>query len=150
MVIDLHTHAFQSGLKGFCCALAVEAGQHHAGNIQTQLPENADQTDHIPIIGDAQIPTDLILFDICRIDGNHHLHLLLQLQQHPQLAVRLKARQNSGCMIVIKQLTAEFQIQLAAEESQPLTDMGRLQLQVFIVVVSNFYHGNASFIKITC
>ena len=49
------------------------------------------------------------------IDGNDDLHIVLELLEHPDLAVRRKARQHPGGVVIIEQLAAEFQIQLAAE-----------------------------------
>ena len=101
VVVDLQSHPLQTLLEGGGDGLAPEPGQHHAGHIQAKVPEYIDEPDHIPVIGDAQIPPDLVLFNIVGVDGNDHLHLILQLQQHPQLAVRLKARQHPGSMVVV-------------------------------------------------
>ena len=43
-------------------------------------------------------------------------------------------------MIVIKQFAAKFQIKFTAKGIQPLTDMLRLQEQIFFVVEAAFFH----------
>ena len=140
VMVHLQAQALQTGLECLRLGLLIVAGQHHAGNIQTEAPENVDQTDHIPVIGDAQVAADLVLLNIGSVDGNDHLHLILQLQQHPQLGIRLEAGQNSGCVIIVIKLAAELQIQLAAELGQAVTDMGGLHLQILIIVKSQFCH----------
>ena len=141
VVVHPDAHALQPGLECLGHGLLPEPGQHHAGYIQAKIPEYIDQPDHIPVIGNAQVPPDLVLFNVVGIDDNDHLHLFLQLQKHPQLAVRLEARQNTGSMVVIIELTAEFQIQLAAEFGDPLPDVGRLGLQVFFIIECDCRHG---------
>ena len=50
------------------------------------------------------------------------------LLQHPNFAVRRKTGQHAGCMIVVKQLAAKLQIQLAAELGNAVLDVLRLHL----------------------
>ena len=145
MVVDLHTQLFQPGTESLGCQLSIVAGQHHTGYIQTEIPENADQPDHIPVVGNAQVTPDLIFLNIVGVDGDDHLHLLLQCQQHLQLAVRLEAGQYPGGMIVVIQLTAEFQIQLAAELGNAVSDMLRLGLNIQVVIVTDCLHDRAPF-----
>ena len=151
VIVMIHpdAHSFQTGLESRGHGLTVEPGKHHAGNIQSQLPENINQADHIPVIGDAQILPDFALFNIPGIDGNHHLHLVLHLQQHPQLAVRLKSRKHPGRMKIIIKLTAELQIQLAAEFGNPIPDMGRLGPQILIIIKCRLHHFYLLFHEIT-
>ena len=63
-----------------------------------------------------------------------------KLQQHLQLGVRLKARQHAGGVVVVEQLAAEFQIQLAAEFRDTLLDLLRLQTEVFVIVKTYLVH----------
>ena len=53
-------------------------------------------------------------------------------------------------MVVIVELAAEFQIQLAAELGDPVTDMLRLSLQILVVIKCDSCHiAFASFQKTT-
>ena len=76
-------------------------GEHHAGNIEPEIPENIDKPNHIQVIGDAQIAPDFVLFNVPGVDGDNHFHMVLQLQEHPQFTVWLKAGQDPGSMVVV-------------------------------------------------
>ena len=107
------------------------------------IPENTDESDHIPVIGDAQVAPDLILLDIRRIDGNDHFRMILELQQHAHLGIGRKAGQNTGSVKIIKQLTAKLQIQLTTKIVDALTDLFGLYAQIFIVIKTNSIHDYA-------
>ena len=57
-------------------------------------------------------------------------HVIPQLLEHTDFAVRLEARQDPGGVEIIEELPAEFQIQLPAELADPLPDAGGLGLNV--------------------
>ena len=120
--------------------LPVVPGQHHAAHEQAQAPEDVDQAEDVVVIGDAQVAPDLVLLNVRRVDGNDDLHILLKLLEHPDLAVRLEARQDPGGMVVVEQLAAEFQVQLAAELGNPLFDLFGLGGEVFLIVKANGCH----------
>ncbi len=82
-----------------------------------------DEAEHIFVIGDAQIAPNLVFFDVGGVDGNDDFHVLLELLKHTDLAVRLKARQYPGGVIVVKELSAEFQIELSAELGDALLNL---------------------------
>ena len=103
--------------------IARQDGMIDQENIDSLLLLSADAA---PAIAHAQIAPDLVLFNILRTDHNDNLHLVRQLHQHPQLAVRLKARQHPGSVIVIEQLSAKFQIQLVVELLNAMSDVLRL------------------------
>jgi hypothetical protein len=50
-------------------------------------------------------------------------------------------------MVVVIKLAAEFQIQLSSKLGDPLTDVGRLGKQIFLVVISDISHAATSFAK---
>ena len=122
--------------------LVLEAGDHHAGGGETHGAEDIQQAQDVFVIGDAQIAAHLVLLDIVSVDGDDDLNVLGHLLQHTDLAVGLKARQHARGMVVVEQLAAEFQIQLAAELADPLADMLSLQSQVFIVVETDAHGRN--------
>ena len=144
MTVAANPQSRQALQKGIRRRLAAVAGQHHAAHIQVHTTENIDQAKNVVIIGDSQISAHLILFNVRGIDGDNDLHVILQLLQHPDLAVRRKARQNAGRMEIVKQLAAEFQIQLAAELSNPLFDLFGLRGQVLLIVKAYGCHDNTS------
>ena len=67
--------------------------------------------DLTPGYGDAVVAAHLAADDVLGADDDDDLGLLLELQQHLQLGVRLKAGQHAGGVVIIEQLAAEFQIQ---------------------------------------
>ena len=141
--VDLYPQAVQPLAEGVRRPLSGILGDNHAAHIQPLLPEGVDETEHVLVIGDAQVPPDLILLDGGGVDGNNHFHRLPQLQQHTDFAVRGEAGQHPRRMMVIKQLSAELQIQLAAKLGDPLPNMGRLSLQIPLVVKSDVLSHNS-------
>ena len=121
-------------------ALVGIPGQHHAAHVQIHTPEDVDQPQHVLVIRDAQIAPDLVFLNVRGIDGNDDFHILLELLEHPDLAVRRKARQHPGCVKIIKELAAEFQIQLAAELGDAPLDLFGLGGEVLLIVKSNGCH----------
>ncbi|CDA61464.1 uncharacterized protein BN513_01225 [Clostridium sp. CAG:169] len=149
MAVDLDAQRFQPLLKGNSDRLTLEAGHHNAADIQPKAAEDVDQAQNVDIIGDAQVAADFIFFNIGSVDDHHHLHLFFELEEHPQLAVRLKTRKNTGGVVIIVQLPAKLQIQLAAKLRDALADVFRLCVKIFFVVKSNFLHNfHASLSKI--
>mgnify|MGYP000683052023 FL=1 len=72
--------------------------------------------------------------------GDDHLHRVPQLLEHTDLAVRLEPGQHPGCVVVVKELAAELQIELVAELADPLPDVGRLELQILLIVKAELVH----------
>ena len=91
MQVDRHAQALQALPESLGAGLLVITGQHDAAHIEADGAERVDQAQHFLVIGDAQVIAQLALFDVARTDGDHDFHMLLQLQQHLELAVRLKA-----------------------------------------------------------
>ena len=77
MVVYPQSQTFQSCLEGFCGVLFMETGQYNTGNIQTQFPEDFQQAQNIPVVGDAQVTPDLVLLNVTGIDDNDHFYLIL-------------------------------------------------------------------------
>ena len=134
VAIDLQPQALQPGLEGVGGGLAGVPGDHHAAHAQPPAPELVDEPEHIAVVGDAQVPPDLVLLDVAGVDGDDDLRLVPQLLQHPQLAVRLKAGQYPAGVVVVKELAAEFQIELAPELGDAVPDVLGLGGQIFLVV----------------
>ena len=107
--------------------LILPAGEHHAAHIQPEAAERIDQAQHIEVICNAEVAAHLVLFNVVGVDDDHNLCLLLELNQHADLAVRSKAGQHTGGVIIVEQLAAELQIELAAKLVNTLTDARRLR-----------------------
>ena len=112
--------------KGVRRRLPGVLGDDHRAHIEAKVAEHVDEPQHIGVVADAQIAAHLVLFNVTGADGDDDLHVVLQGLQHPDLAVRLEARQHAGGVVVVKQLAAELQIQLAAELGAAGGDVLRL------------------------
>ena len=97
-----------------------------AAHKQPHTLERVDQAQHVHVIGDAVVAAHLVVDDVLGADDDHDLGLCLQLQQHLQLGIGLKARQHAGGVVVVKQLAAKFQIQLVVKLRNAFTDARRL------------------------
>ena len=120
--------------------LAAVLGQHHGANVQPQLPKDVDEPQHVVIVADAKVPPHLVLLNVRGVDGNDDLHVFPELLEHADLAVRLKARQDPGGMVVVKELAAELQVELAAELADALLDLLRLDGEVLLIVKTDGCH----------
>ena len=147
MAIHLDPKALQPLLESIRRALPLVARDNHAAHIKPNGAERIRQPQNIRIIGDAEIAADLVFLNIRRIDDENDLRLILELKQHLNFAIRRKARQNSGSMVIVKKLAAKLQIELAAKLRDPFADLFGLQMQVFFVVKSNALHISPSFIQ---
>ena len=74
------------------------------------------------------------MLDMIRVDDEDDLDFIREALQHAQLRIGLEARKHARGMIVVEQLAAEFQVQLAAELVHAFADARRLQLDVLVVV----------------
>ena len=102
MVIYLDSFSFQTFPVCICTRLTVVMGHHHAADKETDLFELALETKHIFVIGDSEVSTYLVLFDVYRTDYNDDFCLILKLLEHIKLAVRLEARQHTACVVVVE------------------------------------------------
>ncbi len=115
-------------------------GDDHAAYIKAPVCKDADQTEYVQVIGNSQIITDFVFCDVRGIDDDDDFRLVGKLHQHAEFAVRFKARKDSGGMIVVKELAAEFKIQFITELANTFTDVIGLHGQVFGVVEPLFLH----------
>ena len=110
-----------------------------AAHKQADALEGIDQAQHVHIVGDAVVTAHLVGDDVLGADDDDDLGLLLELQKHLQLGIRLKARQHAGRMVVVKQLAAKFQIELIVKLGDTLPDMGGLHRKIFVVIKSDLH-----------
>ena len=139
--VDRDTQGLQALFELVRDALSPVVGDDHAADEEPDAAEGVDQAERILVIGDAQVAAALAALNVVGRDGDDDLRLLLHLQQHLHLAVRLKAREHAGGVIVVEKLAAELQIQLAAELGDPVPDLLGLELYVFVVVKTDSVHG---------
>jgi hypothetical protein len=105
--------------EGVRSTLAVILGDDDAADIQADCGKSVDLAENLLIVGDAEIATDLVFFDVAGIDDNDDLGLILELRQHPDLGIRLESRQPAGGMGIVKKFSAELKVKLPAEKTDP-------------------------------
>ena len=141
MHISDDTHPFQALAKCISAALSVIMSYNNRAHHKSSILELSAQSQHIHIIGDAQILTHLAFLDVQRTDHNHNLGLVAQLMQHSQLAVGLKARQHTACMMIIEKLASKLKVKFVAELRDTLFYMFGLNLEIFLVIKTIFHNG---------
>ena len=123
MAVYFDAKMFKLRLKDICGWLPGVASDDHAAYVQALVTVFLDETQNVGIVSDAKVVANLVFFNVSRVDGDDDFGLIGQLQKHFQLTVWCEARQNAGSMVVVKQLTAELQVQLVSELADPLADV---------------------------
>ena len=109
--------------------------------IQPFAAEDVNQAQNVQIVGDAQIAAYFVLFNVGRADDNDDFRLRGQLSEHAELAVRCKAWQNTGGVVVVKKFSSEFEVEFVVKLVDALLDVFGLHVQVFLVVKTDAVHG---------
>ena len=102
MIVDLDALAFESFAVCVSAGLTVVVCYDYTTYIKSDIFKFFLQTKHVLVVCDAEVSSNLVLFDVACTDHHDNLSLVLQLEKHLQLAVRLETRQYAACMIVIK------------------------------------------------
>ena len=139
VAVDLQPERLELGLEDLGGGLAAEAGQDDAAHAEAEAAEGVDQPQRVGAVGDAQVAADLALLDVHGGDGHDDLDLVAQLHEHADLRVGMEAGQDPGGVVVVEELAAELQVELAAELADPGADVLGLHLQVFLVIEPQFF-----------
>ena len=114
--------------------LAGVLGDDHGRDSKAVAAEQVNQAQHILVIGNAKVTTSLVLLDVVRVNGDDDLDVVGYALEHAKLAIRLKTRQHAARVIVVKQLAAKLQIELATKLRDALLNVSSLQLDILRVV----------------
>ena len=147
MAVDLHAEGLQPLLEKLRRRLAAVVGYDNAADVQADAAERVDKAQGVLIVCNAQIAAALVALDVVGGDGDDDLGVVLHLKEHLYLAVGLKAGQHAGRVIIVEELAAELQIQLAAELGYPVADIARLFAHIFGIVKSYRFHVSLSPVK---
>jgi hypothetical protein len=115
VAVYLDAHTLQTLLEELGGMLLAVVRNYDASDVKADATEFVDQTERVQIVGDTEVAALFILFNIVRGNGNDDLRAVSKLIEHLDLTVGKEARKYAGGMIVIKQLAAEFQIELSSE-----------------------------------
>ena len=135
--VAFDAQAFQAAAERAGRGLVRVVGDHHAAGGEAHGAEDVHEAQHVLVVGDAQVSADLALLDVVGVDGDDDLHLVGKAFEHADLGVGLEPGQHARGMVVVEQLSAEFQIELAAELVDAVADVLCLKRDVLVVVESD-------------
>ena len=139
MIIHTDSQAFKTLAESLRTGLTVILRDANGADQQATALKLVAQSQHIVVIGDAQVGTNLVLLNIARADSNNNLSVIAQLHQHFQLAVRLEAGQYAAGVEIVEQLAAKFKIKLVAKLGDTLLDVFGLDFEILLVVETVFH-----------
>ena len=102
------------------------------------LTEIINKFQRVAVIRDSKIGTHFLSLDVTRVDAEHHLRFIAQLLQQTDLYIGIEAGKNSGGVIIIDQLAAEFEIQLVFKSRHTFKDGRGLFGKIRFVVEANW------------
>ena len=123
VAVVLHAQRVEPLQESVGGALTGVLRHHDAADVQPERAEGVHQAQAVVVVADAEVAAQLVLFNVVRADRDHDLHIVAQLLEHTDLAVGLKAGQHARGVVVVEELAAELQIQLAAEQRDALADV---------------------------
>ena len=129
-----NTERVQAVAEHIGSRLAGVLGDDHSRDGKAVAAEQVNQAQHILVIGNAKVTTSLVFLDVVRVDRDDNLDIVGDALEHAELAVRFKTRQHAARMIVIEQLTAKLQIELATKLRDALLNVSSLQLDILRIV----------------
>ena len=140
-VVAVHrdAHLLKARLVGLGLRLPREARDHHAADGEAHAAEHVHQAQDVVAVADADVAAALALLDVVRVQGEHDLRIVCQLPEHARLRVWLEAREDTARVVVVEQLAAELQVELAAELRDALADARRLRVDVLLVVKARLH-----------
>ena len=130
----LDAQARQAVAEGVGRGLAGVLGDDHGRHGHAVAAEEVHQAQDVLVVGDAEVSAGLVLLDVVGVDGDDDLDVVRDALEHAELGVGLKAGKDAGGVVVVKELAAKLQVELAAKLSDALANMLRLQLDVLVVV----------------
>ena len=139
MEVYFFTEFFETLFEKVSTFLTCVSCDTHASYIKTASGKLINKTENIFVISDAQVTAHFVFVDVCSTDNNDDFSLITELHKHTELAVRFKSRKNTGSVVIVKKLSAEFKIQFVVKFADAVANMLRLHLQILLVVKSCFH-----------
>ena len=140
VVVGLDAQAFQLLAVEVGGVLTVVVGDDDGADEEAAVLEFRAQAQHVLIVGDAQVAAHLVLLDVDGRDDDDNLRGVGQLLQHAQLRVGLESREHTACVVVVEELSAQFEIELSGEFGNTFLDVLRLYAAVLLVVKTYFHN----------
>ena len=136
VTICLDAVAFKALLKLHGGRLSVVVGDDHGADHEASVLKFASQSQHVFIVGDAEVGAFLVFLNVGRTDDDDDFNAVAQFLKHAQLAVGQETRQHAAGVVVVEELAAQFQIQFTVKLGNSLLDVFGLNFLVLLVVKS--------------
>ena len=146
MTIGLYIITFKTLLKGYGSRLTVIMCDNYRTDHKPTILEFSAKTEHVLVISDSEISAFFIFLYIGCTNDDNNLDAIAYFLKHAQLAVGLKSRKHTAGVMIVEELSSQFEVQLAIELGDSLFDMFRLNGLILLVVKSYFH----CFCKIWC
>ena len=118
--------------------MAVKTRNGNAANGDAELPHRIDEIERLLLVRRPVIGAALLLLDIARINAKNELRLIAKTLKKPELNIGIISGKTARGVVIVHQLAAEFEIELAILRGA-LTNLLRLLADVFVVVKSKFH-----------
>ncbi len=105
-------------------------GYYYRSDKESPFHEFLTQPEHIHVVCDAEVASDLVSLDINGTDYYNNLSFVCKVAE--------------AGVVVIEKFAAEFKIQFVTKLRNSLFDMLRLYSEIFVVVKSVFHNGMQS------
>ena len=115
MIIGLDAFALQALTEGGGGGLSVIMGYDNRAHHEPTVLKLATKTQHILVIGYAEVGTFLVLLYVGGTDDNNDLYAVAQLLEHAQLAVGHESRQHAAGMMIIEKFASKFEVKFSVK-----------------------------------
>ena len=126
-------------LVGDRLGLAGVARDHDAADGEAHAAEDVHEAKDVLAVGDADVRAPLALLDVVGVEGEQHLGVVGELVEHAGLGVGREAGEHAAGVVVIEELSAELEVELAPELVDALANVRGLHLDVLVVVKADLH-----------
>lgn len=92
-------------------------------DVKPDAAEGVNQAESVKIVCDAEVASYLVLFNVVCGDDDDYFRAILEFEQHFDLRIGQETRKDARRVEIVKQLAAEFKIELASERSDTVTNV---------------------------
>ena len=108
--------------------------EHDTADLKSNTSKAVDKAQNLLVVGDTYVASVLVVFNIVGGDSYDYFRAVLKGAEHRKLGIGLESGEDSGRVVVVKELAAKLQIELAAKLVNALSDVLRLHCNIFFVV----------------
>ena len=108
MNVGFDAHALKAMSELVGRPLTIVVGDDNRTHHEVASHELISQTQHILVVGDAEVGPHLVLFDVFCADNNDDFELRPQLGEHFQFAVGFETWEDTRGMVVVEEFPSKF------------------------------------------